>query len=357
MVALGFLLGGLGACLVLLARDLDVPRTHLAWLSAGFGAALLAAGPLGPIVLRWGADTVMRASAAVLAIGTAGLALAPVLVVAQVGALLLGVGGAGLVLATPALMAGHADAARRLSRVNAIASLAGVLGPPVLSAADLLPGSGRLALLISAPVLVWMCTRPAGGRAPSNRRPAPVAPRQPANRPWAMAGVLARWTAIVFAVMTEFCYVVWGAARLQDSGLSVSAAAAAAVAFPLGMATGRVAAARLLDRLPFLSLSLLLVLTGTVVLVSPANPVLCIAGLGLVGLGIAVLYPLMLANLMREPGLGEHHAAAIGATASGTAILSAPLLISGLASVIPLRAAFLVVIPMLAGLAVLRPRQ
>src|SRR4249919_1686539 len=96
--ALGYLLGSLGACLVLLARDLAVPRTHLVWLSAGFGVALLVAGPVGPLVLDGGAHRLLRISAAVLAAGTCGLAVAPTVVLAQAGALMLGVGGAGFVL-------------------------------------------------------------------------------------------------------------------------------------------------------------------------------------------------------------------------------------------------------------------
>src|SRR5690242_7121280 len=74
-LALGFLIGALGACLILLARDLDVPRTRLGWLSAGFGAALLVAGPTGPRLLARGGGRVLRGSAAVLAAGAVALAV------------------------------------------------------------------------------------------------------------------------------------------------------------------------------------------------------------------------------------------------------------------------------------------
>jgi MFS family permease len=363
-VALGFYVGALGACLILLARDLDVERTRLAWLSAGFGAALLVAGPVGPRLLATGGHRVLRVSAGALGAGAAALALAPVLVVARVGALLLGVGGAGIVLATAALLTGPA-AARRLSRVTALASLAGAAGPLLLSLTDMLPGSGRLALLLPLPLLGWLVADPRVRRPdgepvrPAPRRGVPGTPRvRGTPRERVAAGrVLARWTAMVLAVTAEFAFAVWAAARLQDSGLTVSTAAAAAAAFPLGMAGGRFAAAWLLDRVPVVALSAALVMLGTVVLVSPAGPLLCTGAFALAGLGIAVLYPVTLADLMREPGLAESRGAALGATASGTAILAGPLLVNLVAAAATLRLAFLVVIPLLLSLLVLQWRR
>jgi MFS family permease len=367
-VALGFLIGALGACLILLARDLDVARTRLAWLSAGFGVALLVAGPAGPALLAGGGRRVLRASAATLGVGAAALALAPGLLVAEAGALLLGAGGAGIVLATAALLTGP-SAARRLSRVNAVASLCGAGAPLALSAVDLLPGSGRLALLLPVPLLAWLATTrrtrpvtagPAGAervgvaRAAAGRAEArPEAGRPGAGRVEA-GRVLARWAAVVLAVMAEFAFVVWGASRLQDSGLSVSGAAAAAAAFPLGMAGGRFAAAHLVERLPVVPFSVLLVLAATAVLVSPAGPAPCTVALATAGLGIAALYPVTLAGLMHEPGLAAPHGAALGATASGTAVVAGPLLVSQVASATTLRAAFVVVVPLLLGLLALR---
>lgn len=398
-VALGFMVGALGACLILLARDLDVARTCLSWLSAGFGVALLVAGPVGPPLLARGRQRVLQVSAAVLGAGAVALALAPGLIVAQLGALLLGAGGAGIVLATPALLTGPA-AARRLSRVSAVASMAGALAPLALSATDLLPGSGRLALLLPVPLLGWLCANPRiqlpeagppagplpGQRVPSEQIPAEHTPgaqtlgaqtlgerapgrpvpgeRVPADqipgeqvldervldervRGWR---VLARWAAMVLAVTAEFAFAVWAAARLQDSGLTVAAAAAAAAAFPLGMAVGRFGATWLLDRVPVVPPSAALVLAGTVVLIAPAGPVLCTGALALAGLGIAALYPVTLARLMHEPGLAGSHAAALGATASGTAIVAGPLVIGLVSAATSLRTAFLIMVPLLLGL-------
>ena len=159
---------------------------------------------------------------------------------------------------------------------------------------------------------------------------------------------------MVLAVAAEFAFAVWSAARLQDGGLSVSSAAAAAAAFPLGMATGRLAAPPLLDRLPVVPLSALLVLVAAAVLATPAGPVLCTGALALAGLGIAVLYPVTLSELMQQPGLADTHAAALGATASGIAILAGPLLFGAAAAVVTLPTAFLILLPLMPALLLLR---
>jgi MFS family permease len=357
--ALGFLIAAMGACLVLLARDLDVARTQLSWLSAGFGVALLAAGPAGPALLRRGAHLVLRGSSTVLATGSTALALAPDLLLAQAGALLLGAGAAGIVLAGPALLTGP-EAARRLSVANAIASLAGILGPLALSGTDLLPGSGRLALLLVVPPLVWVVVRSRHDTAGEPHRAAVGSPPRPLPSPWRRAQarpVVLRWLAMVLSVTAEFAFAVWGAARLQDAGLPVGSAVAGAAAFPLGMATGRLAGARLLGRIPVVPISVLLVLLGVGVLAAPAPAALCVAALAIAGLGIAVLYPVTLARLMHTTGLGDSRAAALGATASGTAILGGPLMIGALAAAGSLRAAFLGVIPLMLLLLALHRRD
>jgi MFS family permease len=80
------------------------------------------------------------------------------------------------------------------------------------------------------------------------------------------------------------------------------------------------------------------------------------AGLGVAGLGIAMLYPVTLARLVATPGLAERHSASLGAFASGTAILAAPALLATLSGVASLRIAFLLPIPLLALLVALPVR-
>jgi hypothetical protein len=348
--ALGYLLAALGPCLILLARDLDVPRTGLAWVSAGFGVGLLLLGLVGERLLAVGAWRVLRGSVAGLSVGAALLGTSRSVYPAQAGALLLGVGGAGIVLVTPVLVSG-AGAAKRLVVVLGLSNLTGIGAPLLISAVDATSGLGRAALLLPVPLLAWLAFR---------RRPAAavVAPREPAPAP--AAGTARRgarwWLAIVCAVSPEFAFLVWGAARLEDSGLGPAAASAAAAAFPVGMAAGRFLAPRLLDRLPLVPIGVALAAAGAALAAAPVGPALVATACGLAGLGIAPLYPVLLDRLMRKAGLDPRRAAGVGALASGTAVLFAPVLLSVLARAVTLRLGFLAAMPFLLMVLVLYRR-
>src|SRR5512141_1826223 len=67
--SLGYLLSALGPCLILLARDLAVPRSGLAWVAGGVGAGLLLLGVVGERLLAVGVWRVLRMSVAGLALG------------------------------------------------------------------------------------------------------------------------------------------------------------------------------------------------------------------------------------------------------------------------------------------------
>lgn len=159
--ALGFTVNSLGACLVLLAADLDSAPEELAWLSSSFGVGLLVAGVTGRWALRPGPRPALLGSALVAAAGTILLAIGASAVMAAAGALLLGLGAAGFVLVTPALLSGP-DAAAGLARANAAASVSALFGPLAIGALAATGLSGRLALLIAVPPLLFLAadTRP-----------------------------------------------------------------------------------------------------------------------------------------------------------------------------------------------------
>jgi hypothetical protein len=81
---------------------------------------------------------------------------------------------------------------------------------------------------------------------------------------------------------------------------------------------------------------------------------LATAALGVAGLGIAVLYPVTLARLVAVPGLRLRQGAALGAAASGTAVLLAPILLEALAARTSLQTGFLAVAPALVVLLALQ---
>ncbi|MBB3725129.1 MFS transporter [Nonomuraea dietziae] len=153
--ALGFTVNSLGACLVLLAADLDSAPEELAWLSSSFGVGLLVAGVTGRWALRPGPRPALLGSALVAAAGTILLATGASAVMAAAGALLLGLGAAGFVLVTPALLGGP-DAAAGLARAYAAGSVSALFGPLAIGALAATGLSGRLALLIAVPPLLFL---------------------------------------------------------------------------------------------------------------------------------------------------------------------------------------------------------
>jgi hypothetical protein len=343
--ALGYLLGGLGGCLLFLARDLAVPRETLAWVSEGFGAFLLVMGLTGERLMRLGALRVLRLSTVALALGTALLGVAPSALLAQLGALLLGLGGAGLCLATPAVLTGP-QAATRLARAVSSSSLAGIAAPALLGQVDALTGHGRLALLVPVPFLLWSLSRrgrPAHPSAPEHTSGA--APEVPGRLVLWRVGL--RWFLVVSVVAPEFAFVVWGAARLQDSGLSTRLAVVAASAFPVGMGLGRVVGSHIYRSRWRLAGCVALAIASALCAAAPVGPAVLTAAMLGAGLGLAPLYPLMLARLTRAPGLPLGRAVALASAASGTAVLASPRLLALMAQHVPLRWGYLAVSPLL----------
>jgi hypothetical protein len=294
----------------------------------------------------------LRGSAIAIAAGGALLSVAFSIPLTQAAALLLGVGGAGVMLVCPVLLAGP-RAAADLTFANAMNATAGIAAPLLLGAAEASLGHGRVALLLPLPGLLWLA---------AVRRPPPlarVAVPEPRIRPQGRAGWAAARAslALVGAISPEFFFVVWGAARLQDSGMGAVAASASAAAFPVGMAVGRLLVPRLLGRFPVIASGVALGLCGALLAAAPGGPVLTTAALALAGLGISPLNPMLVDQLVRTPGLDLGRAAALGSFASGAAVLGAPLLLNALASVVSLRLGFLAAVPLLLGVLLLRGRE
>jgi hypothetical protein len=158
------------------------------------------------------------------------------------------------------------------------------------------------------------------------------------------------------AVSVEFCYVVWGVSRLRDTGLDTSIAAIAGIAFPAGMAVGRLTGPWLIRRLPAVPFGVAVSALGSVLVVLGSGWPTVASGLVLAGFGVATLYPVTLAELMAVPGLRPAMGASLGALASATAILLAPTALASMAASVELRLTFLFALPLLGLLLVLRGR-
>jgi hypothetical protein len=343
---LGFYLGGLGATLVLLARDFDVPLLSLGWLSSGFGVASLLIGATGTKVLRLGPERLARAAFVLLAAGGVLIALAPELVVAQIGALVLGLGGAVTVLCTPSLVVGE-GMARRLTLVTAGSSIAGVVSPLALGLVDRFGEHGRLALLIPVPFALMLAAL---------RVPRPPLVGSSGRHATRHTAIVRGWTAMVLGISAEFGFVLWGAARLVGSGLTAGQAAGGAAAFPVGMAVARVAGARFAGHRSALAIASGCTALGALLVASPFGPAAVVAGLAVGGLGAAFLYPLTLSVLVETSNLPRRQVAPIATTASGFAVLLGPAVLREVADLGSLQLGFLAIVPMMVLLVLVKPR-
>jgi hypothetical protein len=351
---LGYLLNGLGAILPELRDELALSRVEVALYPSGFALGLLAVGSFGDRLAHLLGRRALPAALAVLAGGALLLAVghrAP----SGAGALLLGLGGAGLVQLVPAgLRAEHGQhAAVAIGEANAVSSTASVLAPLLVGAA-IAAGLGWRAGYLVVPLAgivavgaVALRAVPTGGprgdRGAGEPRPDRRAPRR----------FTGRWVDVLLAVSVEFCLVFWAADALRTQhGLAPGPAAAAAGLLLLGMATGRAASAAALRLLPVAARLVALVagvaVTGFALLWAVGDPAVAAAGLFLAGLGIALLYPVALAEALAAWPANPTRAAARCALASGIAIGAAPLLLGALADRVGLRAALLLV-PALLG--------
>ncbi|MCC6496563.1 MAG: MFS transporter [Propionibacteriaceae bacterium] len=346
MANLGFYVASIGVVVVLLAPDLGLQVEQVAWLGSVFGYGLIAMAIAGPYLLRLGANRVLALAAASLGLGSLLLAFPAGAAVAYAGAVLQGLGAAGVVLVAPKFLHGP-GAEARLTRVNAAASVAGVAAPLLLGVAAITGLGGRLPLLLIAACMVLLVV--AALRSGPEQQPGESSPEGGPQRV-SRGLVLRRWLALVCAVSVEFSFVVWGVVRLTQTGLDAGSAAVVGASFPIGMALGRVVGSRMIARLPMVAVGSGLMLAGTLLVVLTESWPLVGAGQLLAGFGVATLYPITLARLMGSPGLKPELGASLGVLASGTAITVAPTVLALLATVVDLRLAFLVPVPLLLAL-------
>lgn len=340
---LGYLLTALGAVLPELREERGLPRAEVALYPSAFALGLVAVGLVGHrLAARLG--RLALPSALVLLVGGAGIiAAGGGRFGAAAGALVLGLGGAGLVQLVPAALRGlhGGDGAVPIGEANAVASTASVLSPLLVGAA-LAAGLGwRPAFVVPPLVLAAVLLATRRAEAPAAPADAPRAAGERAPRAF-----VSRWTDVVLAVAAEFCMVFWAADFLRSvKHLGSGAATTLSAAFLLGMAVGRAASGPVVratgggDRL--LAGAAAVGGAGFALLWTAPAP-FAVAGLLVVGLGVALLYPVSLARALAAWPSQPVRAATRCALASGVAIGVAPLALGALADLTALRAAVFV---------------
>jgi fucose permease len=363
------------------------PSIRLSWhqplgalgllLMAGVSASVLASLMTGRLLSRLGAGPVVAAGALLPAAALAVEATAPYIWVFAAGMVIFGLGFGGL----DAALNAHAAARfgpRRINWMHASYGLGATIGPLLVTAllAERLSWRGTFGVLAAVQGLVAVLlslTRRAWG--PGPRRPVPspepAVPPVPEEAASAARGparlpVLAILVAAAFAAVEcgiESGAGVWGYVFLTDGrGLSRGTAGVAVSAYWATMFAGRAVLGPVAERLGaarVLAGGVAGLVAGAVLLTVPAPPglptaTLPLAGLAVVGLAAAPIFPLLTVTTAERTGpAGATWAVGVqvAASAAGNAVLPAGIgLIIGVLSAAALGPSLLVLSVVLAGL-------
>ncbi len=351
----GYFLNILGPITPYLKDELGLSYTVSSLHFTAFAAGMLVIGLTGHLLIR----RVGRAAA--LWIGAFGMSLGALLlltgrspVVTIPAAFCTGLVGSLILAIIPSALADRHSEGRAIavSEANVVSSIACTLAPLMVGWTAALAGGWRLALAVaaSAPVLLYLgfrCATPPPAAAPATRQAARPLPR----------AYWVYWAALVLAVSVEFCMIFWSADYLETSlGLRRVDAVRAVSLFLGGMIAGRLAGSRLVQHYPARSLvlaSALVAAVGFILFWTTGSATLGLLGLTVAGLGVASLYPLILALALGAAGADTVQAGARATLASGTAILALPLVLGRLADLVGIRPAYAVVAVLLTGVFVI----
>lgn len=358
----GFWMNGLGPILPLLQHDLHVTRGTVAFYPSAFAVGLIVLGITAPQLTAPGRrHAVFTLGVLALGGGASLIATAIAPVISLLGALVMGAGAALVVGLVPALGTDvqGTEAAGLISRANALSSGAGLLAPLLIAGAVVLgigwptgylvvPLAGAIVVL----VLLYRARLPDADRPPEDGNGRATAASVPGETdPWRL------WLSLVLAVSIEFCVVFWAPSYLHSHlALRTATASALAGAFLLGMATGRASVTPVTRRLGAGNRTIFVVtgltLIGFAVFWFAGVAWLATVGLGVIGLGVALMYPLTVARFVAAAPTSSTRASARAALASGIAIGVAPFILATISDATSLHDAYLLVPALCAALVV-----
>jgi predicted MFS family arabinose efflux permease len=340
-----------GNILPFLKTELDLSYRVVSLHASAYAAGLMVVGLLGDWIIR------RSGRHRALLVGVLGMSAAAVLLClaptawASIGCCaLMGIMGGLIAAVVPAVLAEvHGEGGRDVSfaEATAVTYAFAVLGPLVmgLSVAMLLDWRGVVLLGAVFGMLVLVAFR-------RTTLPEPTE-GSGSTRARLPAAYWAYWALLAIAVAIEFCVLIWAPEFLERvAGLSRGTAAASAAAFSLAMLIGRIGTGGLVRWVAaphIFVIALAVTLLGFLVYWATGHPLAVVAGLFILGLGVAPLYPLSLGFALGAAGAQSDAASARVLLAEGLAILLIPAVLGGLADEVGLRLAHL----MLPGLAVM----
>ena len=338
-----YLLNAIGPTMPFLRAELDLSYTLSSAHLSAFAFGTLLAGLSGDrLITHFGRRLVFRFGVFGMAMSTLLLLIVhhPLLTIGST--LLMGTIGSLLLVIIPASLSDHHGSNRTvaITEANVIASLCSVFAP-VLIGLFVRTGMGWRPVFV-VPVLVILLINLLFWRVPFTE---PIS-RDPSRSTTARLPGLywVYWAILVLSVSVEFCIIFWGATFLETQRDFVPADAAFAMSLFLGaMLLGRMIGSRLTQwlRSEWVVLgSMALCLIGFLMHWLAVLPLLTMIGLFLSGLGVANLYPQVLAMAVGAALNLTDIASARASLASGGAILTLPLLLGGLADLFGLRYAY-----------------
>jgi len=340
-----YLLSGLGPLMPSLREELGLSYTIASLHFSAFAIGMILAGLVGDrVVRRYGRMKIFWSGAAGLAAGAVALTLvhSPIQTVGSV--LLMGGVGSLVLVLIPAILSDRHGENRAIAIVeaNTLSAATGAMAGLLIGLSEQTPAGWRGALLLSLAIPLFLVIRFGRVSLPAAQR---IGARRHAGTRLPLA-YWAFWLGVVLVVGTEFSLIFWGADYLVTAGLSTSVAATTVSLFLWGMVAGRVTGRQIARWMPAEQLLLLaLGVSGggfIVYWLAPAVPVV-VLGLFVAGLGVANLYPLIVALALGAAPGQSNEAGARLTFASGTAILAAPLLLGALADAVGIHLAYGVV--------------
>jgi MFS transporter, DHA1 family, inner membrane transport protein len=330
-----------GNIIPFLRSELHLGYGSVSLHSSAFAAGGIATGVFGDRLIRrygrrralWLGVLGMSAGAALLCLASA--AWASIGSCALMGAL----GGLIWIVVNAVLAELHGD--RRsvaYAEASAVAYAFGIVAPLAMSLCLSLSLGWRNAVLLGVAfggvIVLWF------GRASLSDAAATSA----SGHTGLPASYWACWCALVMAVAIEFCILLWAPEFLEHvAGLSKAPAAAV---FGLAMLVGRTAGSGLLQLIAaerLFPLAIVVTLLGFLMYWGLHRPPAAIVGLFLLGLGVALLYPLTLGFAMGAAGARGNTASARAAVAGNLALLVTPGLLGAFADKVGLHLAHLMV--------------
>ena len=343
----GYFLNILGPITPFLKEELALSYTVSSLHFTAFAVGILSVGLGGHVLIQ----RVGRQRS--LWIGAIGMSLSAFLLLAgktpaiTIGAcFLMGLIGSLILVIVPSVLSDQHGELRAvaLSEANVVASLVATAAPLMVGWSAHWVGGWRWALGIAAltPILMRL-----GLGKVNIPQPVPTQADSMQTKQTLPLLFWIYWVALVLAVSVEFCMISWSADYLENGlGMLRVDAARSVSLFLAGMIVGRLAGSRLVQRFSTYQVvigSILMAGLGFLVYWHTTSLLLGLGGLFVTGLGVASLYPLILSLAIGAAKGQTIQASARATLASGTAILTLPLVLGRLADAVGIRPAYGVV--------------